>query len=56
MKDFHEISIPQTESFEGNRRGRDARMRVFIRKGTNAVARDRPKYEAFIKDLDPGPC
>ena len=56
VTDFHEISIPQTESFEGNRRARDARMRVFINKGENAVARDRPKLDAFIKAHKVGPC
>jgi hypothetical protein len=56
VKDFHEITIPQTESFEGNREARDRRMRVFIDKGENAVARDRPRFESFMAARTVGPC
>lgn len=56
VKDFHEVTIPQTESFEGNRKARDKRMKPFIRKGENAVARDRPRFEAFLEEHKVGPC
>lgn len=56
VRDFHEITIPQTESFEGNRDARNRRMKPFIRKGETAVARDRPRLESFLSAHNVGPC
>lgn len=56
VKDFHRITIPQTEEFHGDREAREARLKVFTNKGKNAVARDRPKFESFMAAHEVGPC